>query len=194
MAFFEGLGKKITKSGQEAAQKAKNMAETVRLNGLISDEEKRIKYLFSQIGQLYYETFGEEPEECFMQFIADINDAKAKIKVHSDQINQIKGVATCDNCGGTVPNNAPFCSSCGSPINTAPAEQAVDFACAGCNTALAPGQMFCTNCGTKAELLPDQTAMAEGQPQQALRQCTNCETELAADVMFCLYCGTKVEK
>lgn len=42
MAFFDDLGKKITQTGQGVVQKTKDTAETIKLNGMISDEEKNI--------------------------------------------------------------------------------------------------------------------------------------------------------
>jgi len=188
MAFFEEIGKKISKSGQEAAQKAKNMAETVRLNGLISDEEKRIKSAYTQIGKLYYETFGDNPEPCFGQLITDIGDAEKNIKKHTEQIRRVKGIAVCDNCGGETSNTAPFCSACGSPVTQAtPPSSNV---CINCSAVLTEDQIFCTGCGTKVEKLPVQAQEDAAQP--GLLSCANCQQELTAGVAFCLNCGTKV--
>jgi len=189
MAFFEEIGKKIAKSGSDAAQKAKNLAETVRLNGLISDEEKRIKNSHSQIGKLYYDNFNENPDQSFVQFIAEINDAKAKIQKYSEQVKQIKGVTTCEKCGGEVSYTAPFCSACGSPMNVAPPIQPSGNTCTNCNGPLAENQLFCTGCGTKVEHMQVQTSAGTIPP--VLPQCSSCGYELATDAVFCLNCGTK---
>ena len=190
MAFFEEIGKKISKSGQDAAQKAKNMAETVRLNGLVSEEKRRIENTFTKIGKLYYETFKENPEPCFSQLVTDINDAEKNIKKYTEQIRQVKGVAICDNCGGEVSNTAPFCSACGSAITPAASANTGGSTCMNCNSALAPDQAFCTGCGTKVEQL--QTPVQEDTPLPSLAECTNCGHELAENVQFCLNCGTKI--
>ena len=151
MSFFEGIGKKLAQSGQEAAQKAKNTAEVIKLNSMISDEEKRINNLYIQIGKLYYEVYGENPEEQFAQFITDINDCKAKILVHAEQIRIVKGIAECTECGGQVPLGAPFCSSCGSPMKTAATDTDNENSCSNCGASLEPDIAFCTQCGSKVE-------------------------------------------
>ena len=189
MSFFEGLGKKIAQSGQEAAQKAKNTAEIIKLNGMISEEEKRINNLHIQIGKLYYEVYGENPEEQFAQFITDINDAKVKIAAHTEQISIIKGIAKCTSCGGQVPAGAPFCSSCGSPISSASSASDDANNCANCGTALGPDVAFCAGCGSKVEQASQESA--EDAPA-AQSSCQSCGQELAGDVAFCLNCGTKV--
>ncbi|MCL1787954.1 MAG: zinc ribbon domain-containing protein [Defluviitaleaceae bacterium] len=182
MAFFEEIGKKISKSGQDAAQKAKNMAETVRLNGLISEEERRVKSAYTEIGKVYYESFKSNPDQCFAAFIAEIDNANENIKLHSDQIRQIKGITTCTNCGGEVPNSAPFCSSCGTKLEVATVAVASGPVCANCGAVLSPNQGFCTDCGTKVS-----------EPPVAMILCTNCSQELGPEVVFCLNCGTKKE-
>jgi len=154
MAIFEELGKKLSKSGQEAAQKAKNLAETVKLNSLISDEEKVINNLFTQIGKLCYESFEENPDERFTQFVADVNEAKSKISSYTDQVNQLKGVAVCAECGGEVPFASQFCGSCGATMSRAAAEPVVEEEanlCSNCSAPLPEGTAFCTGCGTKVE-------------------------------------------
>jgi len=189
MAFFEELGKKISKSGQEAAQKAKNLAETVRLNGLISEEEKRITNTYLKIGQQYYETLGDNTAEQFAGFIADINNAKATIQKHTDQVKQLRGVTVCEKCGGEVSSSSPFCSACGSAVTitvSAPAA-ASGNACTNCSTPLASDTVFCTNCGTKAEQPAVETA-----PVAAAGVCTSCNHETAEGAVFCLNCGSKL--
>ena len=164
MSFFEGIGKKLAQSGQEAAQKAKNTAEIIKLNSMISDEEKRINNLHLQIGKLYYDVYGENPEEQFAQFIIDINDSKAKIEVHKEQIRVVKGIAECAECGGQVPAESPFCGSCGSPMKSATVEADDASKCTNCGASLAPGVAFCTGCGSKIDqALPSEESGAESE-------------------------------
>jgi len=187
MSIFEGLGKKLTQTGQEAAQKAKNAAESVRLSGMISDEEKRINNVFLQMGKMYFDTYGENPEPAFAQFITDINDARARIVTHSEQIKVLKGIADCTNCGAQVAHGSPFCSSCGSAMKTpAPAGSSN---CTNCGAVIAPGMAFCTGCGNKIEA---EAAVEEVAVVVAVT-CQNCSQELAEGAAFCLNCGTKVE-
>ena len=42
MAFFERLGKRITDTSQEVAQKTKDLTGVIRLSNTISEKEKQI--------------------------------------------------------------------------------------------------------------------------------------------------------
>ncbi|MCL1791978.1 MAG: zinc ribbon domain-containing protein [Peptococcaceae bacterium] len=152
MAFFDDLGKKITQTGQGVAQKTRNVADTVKLNSMISDEKKNVDRAYFQIGKAYFEAYGNNnPDQLFDQMIDGINDSNAKIATYTEQIKQIKGVVPCPKCGTEVPYNAPFCSSCGGTMNVASAsEQSADGAvCGVCGAQVTHDKAFCTSCGNK---------------------------------------------
>jgi len=156
MSFFSKVGEKITQTGQSAAQKTKNTAETLKLKGMISDEEKNINNVFKQIGKMYYETFGENPEQPFVQLVANIKDSEGRIVTYTDQINQLRGVLNCQNCGAEVPDDASFCSSCGSAISIIPEPLTSDgddttseTLCDQCGFVVASDLPFCTSCGNR---------------------------------------------
>ena len=153
MAFFEEIGKKITQTGQGAVQKTKNMTEIVKLNGQISDEEKKINQFIAQIGNAYFEKYADQLAPEMLPFINGIKESKSKINDYSEQIKQIKGIVKCAKCGGDVEINAQFCASCGQNMNlvsseNAPAE-AGGTACTGCGKTIDAGKSFCTGCGQK---------------------------------------------
>ncbi|MCL2828250.1 MAG: zinc ribbon domain-containing protein [Oscillospiraceae bacterium] len=205
MSLFDEIGKKLAQTSQSAAQKAKDLTETARLNGMISEEEKRINNAFQQIGKAYYETYGRSPDQLFAQLIAGINDSKEKMTAYAEQIKQIKGIANCQKCGGEVPYNAPFCSSCGSPMNTAPVPEAStdSVLCRLCGASVASKAAFCTSCGNKIEQVVDAVPPVEAEPvvvepqpiippEPATTQCPGCGSELATNTAFCLNCGQKI--
>lgn len=103
MAFFDELGKKITQTSQGVVQKTKDTAETIRLNGMISDEEKRIANFYSEIGRIYFELHADSYEPTFEQMILGIKEAQVKIENYSEQVKRLKGIVRCPNCGGEVP-------------------------------------------------------------------------------------------
>ena len=52
MAFFDKLSKTVTEVSQKTIAKAKELADTSRLNSMISEEEKVIANQYFQIGKL----------------------------------------------------------------------------------------------------------------------------------------------
>lgn len=184
MAFFNDLGKKLQETSQGVVQKTKDTAEVLKLNGMISDEEKRIDTLFTQIGKMYFEHYADAGIPALANLVAEIRDAQNKIKEYDKQVKRLKGFVRCPNCGGDVACGTPFCSSCGTKMPM-PVETGVR--CANCGMPIQNGCAFCTHCGTKVEAKPPvQAAPAAG------GVCPNCGT-VSNGMPFCVQCGTKIK-
>lgn len=156
MAFFEDLGKKVSQTSQDAIKKTKIMAETSKINSLISSEKRVISENYSQIGEKYFELFCDNPDENLVGFVAAIKEAQQKIVDFEDQIKKLKGIAGCPNCGTELKDGALFCTACGTKIEAPIAEekevpQTTQKVCTNCGAALSDGSLFCSGCGTKAE-------------------------------------------
>lgn len=193
MAFFDELGKKISQTTQDVVQKTKDTTETMKLNNMVSDEEKRIKNLYTEIGKAYFELHSDSCEEALKPYVEGIKDAHAKIGEYTEQIKRLKGIGKCPNCGVDVPNTAPFCNNCGLKMNiqnTNPVAPNTNAShCTACGAPLNPGSAFCTNCGTKVEQPAPAPAPAAA---PTARLCTNCGSQLADGVNFCTKCGARV--
>lgn len=148
MAFFDDLGKKISQAGQSAVQKTKDMTEIAKYNSEISDAERKIAGLYSEIGILYAKLHRDNPEEQFAPMIKAITEAESRIAECREQIKDIKGITVCANCGAQVTGSA-FCSVCGTPVPVQ--EKPAGAFCKNCGSPLADGSAFCTSCGTRRE-------------------------------------------
>lgn len=196
MSFLDNIGSKASAAGQAAAEKARNFAEVNRLNGVISDHEKRISRLYFEIGQSYYERHKGDPEAEELERIAAITDTNEKIAVCREQIKTLKGVEKCPNCGADVQNGSQFCNNCGTRMPPASMKTApkAGLTCPTCGAAVAEGNLFCNNCGTKLAPTPAPApapAPAEPAIEELKRSCPNCGTELESDAAFCFNCGAK---
>ena len=166
MAFFDEISKKINGVTSTAAQKTKEMSEVSKLNSAMNEEETKINNAYYQIGRLYCANHSEDYEEGFGIFIDVVKDSEKKINAIKAQIREIKGIATCTNCGQDIPANVAFCSNCGAPAPAPKVE--VDpnsVICPNCRTAVAKGMRFCTSCGYKfPEIQPQPVADPEPAP------------------------------
>jgi len=167
MAFFDDL-----------MQKTKGMTDVVKLNGMISDEEKLLNNTYTQIGKLYVNLHRENYEDAFAGMISAINEGEARVEAYRQQIMTIKGVVRCEKCGAEIPNNVSFCSGCGAPAPKPPMPT------------LAPNQMFCTGCGNVIDKSVRFCTIC-GKPTAApqVRTCSNCGSVLQEGVAFCTECG-----
>ena len=137
MAFLDDLGRRISQTGQTALQKTKDMTDVAKINGDISEEERKINNAYIQIGILYVQIHFHDYEEVFADMMLTIKEAQNNISSYKHHIQDIKGVIRCGHCGAEIENMVAFCSSCGTPI---PKQESVGIP-----------TRWCTNCGAEME-------------------------------------------
>lgn len=92
MDFFSKVEETITTKGQAAVDKAKELAEIASLRSQISTCEDMLKRNYMEIGRIYYENFGDMPEELFEKQCRNIKNAQRGIEELEKQIREIKGI------------------------------------------------------------------------------------------------------
>ena len=92
MDFIEKLGDTISAKGKEVAEKAKDTAEILRLKGQISTCEEVIKKNYLEIGKLFFEQYGDDPDAPFEKQRTAIQNAHTGVKELQEKINGLKGI------------------------------------------------------------------------------------------------------
>ena len=92
MDFFEKLGDTISVKGKEIADKAKDTAEILSLKSQISTCEEVIKKNYLEIGRLFYEQYGENPDAPFEKQRNAIKNARVGARELQSKIDQLKGL------------------------------------------------------------------------------------------------------
>lgn len=90
--FFEKLGDTISAKGKEVADKAKNTADILSLKSQISTCEEVIKKNYLEIGRLFYEQYGENPDAPFEKQRNAIKNARVGVSELQAKIDQLKGL------------------------------------------------------------------------------------------------------
>ncbi len=198
MAFIDGLGKRISQTGQTAVQRTKAMTDVARINSMISEEEKRVNNSYYQLGKTYVSLHATDYDPSFSDFINAIKESEAKILEYRQQIQIIKGVVRCDNCGAENPNNVAFCSSCGSPMPQSPVVTNTDdrIKCLYCGS-MVKKLKFCTVCGKPLSTPEPENQIQNPEPisfNQRTTICPNCGTAMDAALDFCTECGTPLKE
>lgn len=190
MAFYDELGKKISRTGQGAIQKTREFAEITKLNSANSELEKGIVATYTEIGRTYFQKYAQAlPDEEFAALFHRIGESMRQIEANKNQIRILKGVVPCPNCGMDVDANAAFCRSCGARLIPVAQMTYSGNVCSECGSPVEDGQLFCTRCGHKIE----QQAQEQSMPVEEKRFCKECGEELVEGAMFCMNCGSKVE-
>ena len=153
MAFFDQLSSKLSQTSQSAVQKTKDMAEVVRLNGQISERERRMEQLYREMGKRYYEQCAGREEELFREQVAELQSIETEIQEMRTAVQRLKGSKPCPSCGAEQAAGALFCSVCGAKMPQeepdSPTLATGGPTCPACGAVMPEGTVFCTNCGTK---------------------------------------------
>ena len=142
MAFFDDMRDMVSQAGHSTVQKAKDLSETAKLNGVISESKSKINELYKKIGYQVYCGLVEEVSTLHTR----INDSELKIKA-------INAEKSCPQCGNRVNKSMAFCSGCGYKLSVeeqSTEENAIAF-CSECGAAVSDGEKFCMACGAKIE-------------------------------------------
>ncbi len=91
MDFIEKVGDTITVVGREAAEKAKEFVDVASLKNQINTCEDIVRKNYMEIGKIYYEQYGDVPEEPFEKQCRAITNAKRGVADLQEKINQRKG-------------------------------------------------------------------------------------------------------
>ena len=153
MAFFDELGAKLTKTGQMAAQKTNDLAETAKLNMRTGELNKVIQEQYARLGA---------PEEELAEICAAITKANEELESIRLDLQRIRQLKVCPACGAENPSDASFCSKCSAQLPELPPKPAEPGArfCFNCGGKVAVTAQFCTKCGTK--LPPVEAPAQEG--------------------------------
>ena len=144
MAIFDDISKKISEVSQSAAGKTRDTADLFKLKGEISDEEKKLTSLYAEIGKLYCTLHSEDFEPQFQGLMAGVKETVSGIADRQAQIQRIKKISICSNCGAEVSLENRYCIVCGAPRVTNPN----NTTCVNCGKIIEEGNRFCIYCGT----------------------------------------------
>lgn len=90
MAFLNNLGKKLGEAAGTASEKAKDFAETTKLNQAISAEEKQINQTFLELGKFIFEKEKDNPESPVADWCSKILSSQQTIEELKRKIIEIK--------------------------------------------------------------------------------------------------------
>ena len=142
------IGKKISQAGQNVLRGTKDLADTTKMNSIVTEEQRKLGNVFMQIGHRYYERHVNDPDEELADLCAGVTASLEKIASLREEISRIKGVRKCPQCGAEVSVTFVFCGACGWKAAQGEPGGRPD-ACPNCGAALKDGAAFCTECGQR---------------------------------------------
>ncbi len=155
MAFFENLGKKVGEAAQAAAKKSSELMEVTKINMNITQEEDKIKKLYTEMGKKIYEDYCSDPGSAsqFAEQCEAIGTHRETIDNLKKRIREVKNIRVCDGCGEEIDKSTMFCPKCGAKqeieVEEAPKAEAQGPKCPSCGAENTGNSEFCTSCGEK---------------------------------------------
>ena len=113
MEILNKIGETIQTTGKDIAKKAKDIVDvnTVKVN--INEQKKAIRKAYERIGEAYYKDHVDMGEHAYEIEFEVIGEANAKLKELYEQLNTLRKVCVCPECGATLPDDSDFCNKCG---------------------------------------------------------------------------------
>lgn len=150
MAFVD----QINKLGKDVYAKTKDMSELVRLNTVISEQNKLLEKHYQSLGQEVYQDddFREVIVKVYPDLSESIETCLSRIHEYQERIKALKGVEKCPACGTENPQEAVFCSGCGKRLAEAQEAEQTKKICPSCGAEIQfADAMFCTSCGSSLD-------------------------------------------
>ena len=116
MAFFEDLGKKLTKVGEAAAEKTKEVAEFTKVNAKILEIQNKLDKAYAEVGRKYIELHPINDEDDMKAVVDAAYALEDQLKELHKQLQELKGTMKCEVCGAECDAEAAFCSKCGAEL------------------------------------------------------------------------------
>ena len=166
MSFFDKISETLSKGSKNILDKTKDLTDIAKLNGQISSEENKIRDAYIALGKAYYKKYRNNSDVAEAVQFEVIANAEIAIAKYKTEIQAIKKVTICHNCGAEVASDALFCPRCGAKKENAKEE--------GSNTAEYEGKHICKKCGAELE---EDTAFCQACGEPVEEEHTETEKE-----------------
>ncbi len=118
MDLFDDLGRKITDTAEQIGKKTEDVVEKQRVRTQLHTAQKSLEKAYAELGKQFYQTYeqGETVAEEYWPACEEVQSKETAVKQLRQQYAQMQGEKECACCHAANPEDAMFCSKCGSRI------------------------------------------------------------------------------
>ena len=113
MSFLDSVKESLVSASKDVTQKAKEVSGVAKLKLDIKTKEDFVEKQYAILGHSYFDAHKDDEENAENEQFKVIKEALSEIESMKAEILKLQGAAECPNCGAKVPQDAAYCSSCG---------------------------------------------------------------------------------
>ena len=115
MDWFERIKGTVKKTADIAYEKSSQAVEITKINFKISEIESEVKKAYTELGTKLYSEYknGAEINEELKLICEEIDKKADCLEEYKNQIEEIKEIKICKNCGEKNVCEANYCQKCG---------------------------------------------------------------------------------
>ncbi|MDR1913578.1 MAG: zinc ribbon domain-containing protein [Clostridiales bacterium] len=161
----------ILKFAHNVTKTSNEFIKSTKLQISLSSEEENLKKIYMDIGKKVHEIYqyGGTLGKFFDDKYSELEQQESKILELRKQLDLVKSVKNCANCGASVARNAEFCPKCGNRMGL-PVEAAPDYSPPSASDAPSPNS-------------------PAPPPEKTYKICANCKSKNDVEANYCLTCG-----
>lgn len=114
--MFENIGKKISETGKAVGDRTKQVAEAAKLSYKVNEELRAVGELYAELGKAYFDAEGANADGPFFDKCREIAEKLKSAECLKAELNALKGVCICQECGAEIPIENDFCGKCGAKL------------------------------------------------------------------------------
>jgi len=158
------------------------LVKNTKLSFALSSEEEKLRQVYLDIGKKVHEIYqyGGSLGKFFDEKYTEIQQIESAIAELRHQIDTIKGVKSCPECGDGIQRGASFCPKCGYQVHDSKSGRK--------EKPLPTVEQPTVEQPIKEQPIPEQP-LEEQPPMKNSIACRHCSSENEPSSRFCLTCG-----
>lgn len=158
MDFLNGFGRRVNDIARSVSERTREGVELTRLQADLRGATGEMEKLYADYGRAcraVNEGVGDQGAADAL--LALIRDCERRVEALTRQLDDVRDIRRCPQCGATNPKAAPVCEACGTALTVEAARSDRPRArwCPHCGAALEGEATRCVVCGNDTQLPPE---------------------------------------
>lgn len=117
MAFWDDFQKNVNKTANASVKTTSKWIEIGKLNVSLNAAKLDLNDIYERIGEYVYQNkiVDAKQSDELQQLFHEVSQQKMKIKTIQVQLNELRKIRRCEQCGAEIDPNTKYCPYCSAP-------------------------------------------------------------------------------